>query len=67
MGDIPSDLASSDYEQSGEDAEGDHYVTKLHTLSDDDETGWLIGLTSTTVQHHGESFQQNDMRLDEWI
>jgi hypothetical protein len=65
IGDSLSDLASSNDEQDGEDEEHDEEDTELGKLSDDDEPGWVMGTINKTVQHHMESFQQKQMRLDE--
>jgi hypothetical protein len=58
IGDWRSDLASSDVEQDGEDEEDNEQDTELGKLSDDDESGWVMGTISKTVQHRMESVQQ---------
>jgi len=60
-----SDLPSSDHEHDGEDEEDDEADIEHGKLSDDDETGWVMGTSSKTVKHCKESFQQKQMRLDE--
>jgi len=64
-GDILSELASSHDEQDGEDEEDDEEDTQLGKLSDDHESGWVMGTITETVLHHMESFRQRQMRLDE--
>jgi hypothetical protein len=59
------DLASCDDEGSGEGEEDDEENTELGKLSDDTETGWVMGTISKTVQCCMESFQQKRMTLDE--
>jgi len=65
IGDSLSDLASSDDERTREDEEDDEEDTDLGRLSDDDETGWVVGTISKTVQRCMESFRQKNMRLEE--
>jgi len=65
FGDSLSDLVSSDDEQSGEDEEVDEDNSPLGKLSDDDETGLVMGKTSKTVQLRMESFRLKQMRFDE--
>ena len=65
IGDSLSDLASSDDEQSVEDEGDDEEDTELGKQSDDDETGWVMGMISKTVQHRTESFRHKQMRLEE--
>jgi len=65
IGDSLSDLTSSDDGQSGEDVEDDEEDTELGKLSDDDETRWLMGRISKTVQHRIESSWPKQMMLDE--
>jgi len=65
IGDILSDLASSDDEPDGEGEEDDEEDTELGKLSDDDEPGWVMGTITKTVQHCIESFRQKQLRLDE--
>jgi len=65
IGDSPSDLASSDEEQDGEDEQYDEEDTELGKLSDDDELGWVMGTISRTLQHRLESVRQKQMKLDE--
>jgi hypothetical protein len=49
IGEILSDLASSDDDQDGDDKEDDGDDTMLGKLSDDDEPGWVMGTMSNTV------------------
>jgi len=63
IGDILSDLATSDDEEDWEDEE-DEEDTELGKLREDDEPGWVMGTMSKTVQHSMESFRQKQMRLD---
>jgi len=63
IGDIRSDLASSN---KGADAEDeDDEETEQGKLSEDDEPGWVIGTITNTVQQRMERFRQNQMKLDE--
>ena len=59
------DLASSEDEENGEDEDDDEEDTELGKVSEDDETGWVMGTISKMVQHCMESFRQKQMRLDE--
>jgi hypothetical protein len=65
IGDSPRILSSSDTVQDLEDEEDDEDDTELDKMSDDDETGWVIGTVSKTVEHSRESFWQQQMRLDD--
>jgi hypothetical protein len=65
IGERLSDLASSDDEDDGEDEEDDEEDTHLGTLSDDDEPRLVMGTITKMVQHHMESFQQKQVRLDQ--
>jgi len=59
-----SDIDSSDDEQDAQDEQDDE-DTQLGKLRDDDEPGWVMGTITKMVQYRMESFQQNQMRLDE--
>jgi len=48
-GDSLSNLASSDIQQSGEDEEDDEEDLELGKLSDDDETGLVMGMIPKRV------------------
>jgi len=63
IGDILSDLASSDDGENGEDEDDEE--TEQGKLSDDDEPGWVMGSITKSVQQHMESFRQKQMKLDE--
>ena len=65
VGDSLSDLACPDEEQDGEGKEYNEDDTELSKLSDDDESDWVKGTISKTVQHCLESFRQKQMKLDE--
>ena len=58
-----SNHASSDDEEDGEDEE-DEEDTEPGKLSEDDESGWVMGTISKTVQHRMESFGQKQLRID---
>jgi len=62
IGDSPSDLASSDYAQDGEDL--DENQTEQGKLSEDDEPSWVMGTIPKTVQQGMEMFRQKQMNLD---
>jgi len=65
IGDILSDLASSDDEEDGEDEDDDVEDPAGDKLSDNDEPGWVMGTISNTVQFRVECFSQKQMKLDE--
>ena len=60
-----SDLASSENEEDGEDKDDDEADTELGKLSEDDESGWVMGTISKTLQHRMERVRQMQMKLDE--
>jgi len=59
-----SGLASSDDWEDGDDE--DDAQTEHSKLSEDDEWGWVMGTISNKIQQPLETFQQNQMKLDEW-
>ena len=59
-----SDLASSKDAEDGEDEEHDEDDTELGKLSEADTPVWVMGTITKTVQHHIQSFRQNQIRLD---
>jgi hypothetical protein len=63
IGDILSDLACSDDGEDGEDEDDEE--TEQGNLSDDDETGWVMGTITKMVQQCMENFRQKQMKLDE--
>ena len=65
IGDGMSDLARSDDEQDVEDQKDNEEETELSKLSDEDESGWVMGTMSKTLQHRKESFRQKQIRLVE--
>jgi len=62
MEESPSDIASSDDGDYGEDENDEE--TKQDQLSNDDEPGWAMGTITNTVQQHMERFRQEQMKLD---
>jgi len=60
-----SDLASSKDEEDGEDEDDDEEDPVGGKLSEEDESGWVMGTISRTVQYHMERFRQKRMKLDE--
>jgi len=63
IGNILSDLASSDDGEDGEDeADGEAEQSKL---SKDDEPGWVMSTITKTVHQGMDSFLQKQMKLDE--
>jgi len=62
IGDILSDLASSD---DGEDGDDEDEETEPGKRSEDDEPSWVMGTIFKTVQQRMESFRQKQMKLDE--
>jgi len=58
-----SDLASSDDGEDGE--EEDDEESEPGNLSEDDESGWVMGTITKIVQQHMERFRQKQMKLDE--
>jgi len=60
-----SDLRSSEDKEDGEDEDEDEEDKELGKLSEDDQSCWVMGTISKTVQHRMESFLQKQMRLDE--
>jgi len=60
IGEILSDLASSDDEEDGEDEDEE---TEQGKLSEDDEPGWVICIISKIIQLRKESFVQKQMKL----
>ena len=65
IGNRLSDLASSDDAQDGDDKEDAEHDTELVMLSDNDESGWVMGRISKTVQHRMQRFRQEQKRLHE--
>jgi len=55
IGDILSDLTSSDDEEDAEDDEEDD-DTEHGKLSEDDEPGWVIGTISKSVKRRMERY-----------
>jgi len=58
-----SDLACSDDGEDGEDEDDEE--TEHGQLSEDDETGWVIGTITKTSLQSLERFRQKQMKLDE--
>jgi len=65
IGDSLRDLVSSKDEEDGEDEDDDAEDPELGKLSEDDETGCMMGTISKTVQHSLETFWQKQMMLNE--
>jgi hypothetical protein len=65
IGESVSDLATSQYEEDGEDEDDDEEDTGYGKLSKDDNPGWVMGTIAKTVQHRILSFWQKQMRTDE--
>jgi len=63
LGDILSDLASSDDGEDGEDEDDEE--TEQGKLSEDDEPGWVMGTITKTVQRRMERFRQKQMKLEQ--
>jgi len=63
IGDILSDLSSSDDGEDGE--EDDDEETGQGNLSEDDEPGWVMGTITKRVQQRTERFRQKQKKLDE--
>jgi len=64
MRDSVSNVASSNNKEDGEDEEGDEEDTELGKLSKNDESGWVLGITSKTVKQGLEIVQQRVLNLD---
>jgi len=64
--DTLSDLACSVKVQDGEEEKADEEDTELSTLSDDDESSWVMGRISNTVLHRLETCRQKQMKLEEF-
>jgi len=58
-----SDLASSDNGKDGEDEDDDEEDAAGGKLSEDDETGWVMGTICKTVQHRMERFREKQTKL----
>jgi hypothetical protein len=64
IGDILSDLASSD---DGEDVEDeDNEETEQGKLSEDDKPGWVMDTITNMVQQRMERFRQKQIKFDEF-
>jgi hypothetical protein len=61
IGDILSDLASSDDGKIGDDKDDE---TEQGKPREDYEPGWVMGIITKMVQQHMESFRQKQMKLD---
>jgi hypothetical protein len=57
------DISSSDHRDNGEDEDDEE--TEQVQLSEDDETGWVMGTINQTVQQRLDRFRQKLMKLDE--
>jgi len=67
IGDSLSDLATSDYEEDGEDEDAEEEDPVGGKLSNDDEPGWVMRTISSTVQYRMERFRQKQMKICELI
>jgi len=62
IGDSLCDLASSDDGEDGEEEADEE--TEQGKLSEHDESGWVMGTITKTVQQRMETFRQKQMKLD---
>jgi len=62
IGDSQNDLACPNDGEDGEDEDDEE--TEQGKLSEDDESGWVMGTITKTVQQRMERFRQKQMKFD---
>jgi len=65
IADSLSDLTCSNVGEDMEDDDDYEEQAQQGKLSKDDESGWVMGTVTKTVQHWKKRFRQNKIRLDQ--